>query len=89
MKISTIAAALLISASMLVGGQAMAGAAGKVTKIEREGRTVHIGTSAVKISGSRTKVTIKGKEADRGEIKVGMSCTADVDSGRAKMVACK
>jgi hypothetical protein len=89
MKISAIAAAFLIAASMFVGGQAMAGASGKVTGIEREGRVIHIGKSKVSISGSRTKVTIKGKEADRGEIKKGMMCTADVDSGRAKMVSCK
>ncbi len=65
---------------------------GNVTKTEREGRVVTIGGTKVKISGSRTTVTIGGKEADREEIKVGMSCTANVADrkGRfeAKTVAC-
>ena len=65
---------------------------GKVSKSEREGRVVTIGGTKVKISGSRTKVTIGGKEADREEIKKGMSCTAVVAKRKgkdeAKSVAC-
>ncbi len=57
---------------------------GKVTKTEREGRVVTIGSTKVKISGSRTTVTIGGKEADREEIKVGMSCTAMVAPRKGK-----
>lgn len=57
---------------------------GKVTKTEREGRVVTIGSTKVKISGSRTEVTIGGKEADREEIKVGMSCTAVVAPRKGK-----
>ena len=57
---------------------------GKVTKTEREGRVVTIGGTKVKISGSRTEVTIGGKEADREEIKVGMSCTAMVAPRKGK-----
>ncbi len=57
---------------------------GKVTKTEREGRVVTIGSTKVKISGSRTEVTIGGKEADREEIKVGMSCTAMVAPRKGK-----
>ena len=57
---------------------------GKVTKTEREGRVVTIGGTKVKISGSRTEVTIGGKEADREEIKVGMSCTAMVAKRKGK-----
>ena len=57
---------------------------GKVTKTEREGRIVTIGSTKVKISGSRTTVTIGGKETDREEIKVGMSCTAMVAPRKGK-----
>ena len=57
---------------------------GKVTKTEREGRVVTLGSTKVKISGSRTEVTIGGKEADREEIKVGMSCTAMVAPRKGK-----
>ncbi len=57
---------------------------GKVTKTEREGRIVTIGSTKVKISGSRTTVTIGGKEVDREEIKVGMSCTAMVAPRKGK-----
>lgn len=57
---------------------------GKVTKTEREGRVVTIGSTKVNISGSRTTVTIGGKEADREEIKVGMSCTAVVAPRKGK-----
>ncbi len=65
---------------------------GKVTKTEREGRVVTIGGTKVNISGSRTKVMIGGKEADRDQIKVGMSCAANVakrgDKDEAKTVMC-
>ena len=66
---------------------------GKVTKSERGGRIIHIwkGISA-KISGSRTKVTIGGKEDDRANIKVGMECTADLkgaSGSEAKTIDCK
>ncbi len=57
---------------------------GKVTKTEREGRVVTIGSTKVKISGSRTEVTIGGKEADREEIKVGMDCKAMVAPRKGK-----
>ena len=65
---------------------------GKVTKIERGGRTIHMGDKSAKISGSRTKVTLGGKDGDRGDIKVGMECTADLkgESGsEAKTIDCK
>ena len=57
---------------------------GKVTKTEREGRILTLGSTKFKISGSRTEVTIGGKEADREEIKEGMSCTADVAKRKGK-----
>ncbi len=65
---------------------------GKVTKTERGGRTIHMGDKSAGISGSRTKVTIGGKEGDRGDITVGMECSADLkgESGsEAKTIDCK
>jgi tripartite-type tricarboxylate transporter receptor subunit TctC len=52
--------------------------AGPVTKSERDGRKVFIKHQGKDVhaetSGSRTKVTIGGKPAKRGDIKVGMTC---------------
>ena len=65
---------------------------GAVTKVVKGGRTIHIGDDTAKISGSRTKVTIKGQPGDRGAITVGMTCTADLkgESGsEAKTVSCE
>ncbi|HEX9809095.1 MAG TPA: hypothetical protein VGC25_05775, partial [Alphaproteobacteria bacterium] len=89
MKISGVVYALAFALSMIMSSSALAGASGKVDKVEGEGRTVTIAGKDIKISGSRTKVMVGGKEADRGAIKAGMTCTADVDSGEAKMVDCK
>lgn len=43
------------------------------------------------ISGSRTAVTVAGQKADRGAVKVGMTCTIQSDEGatEAKTMACK
>ena len=60
---------------------------GKVTKTSGEGRKVTIGGKEFRISGSRTKVMIGGKEADREEIKVGMSCTAEVADRKGRFEA--
>lgn len=89
MKISGILFSAAFAASMIVAGNAWAAAAGKVDGVEGEGRKVTIAGKTIELSGSRTKVTIGGKPAKRGDIKAGMDCTADVDSGPAKMVACK
>lgn len=65
---------------------------GKVTAVERGGRMVKMGNKSAKISGSRTDVSINGKEDDRGNIKVGMTCSADLKGGsgsEAKKISCK
>ncbi len=65
---------------------------GAVTKVVKEGRTIHIGDDTAKISGSRTKVTIGGQPGDRGAITVGMNCTADLkgkSGSEAKTVSCE
>lgn len=87
MKIATVAVSSLFALSLLAAGSAFA-ASGKVEAVENEGRQVTIAGTKYKVSGSRTKVTIGGKEADRGEIKVGMECSAEGE-GEAKMIACK
>lgn len=89
MKISGALFSAAFALSMIVAGSAFAGASGKVDGVEGEGRKVTIAGKTVDISNSKTKVTIKGKAAKRGDIKAGMTCTADVDSGAAAMVACK
>jgi tripartite-type tricarboxylate transporter receptor subunit TctC len=51
----------------------------KVTKLAPKGRTMyfqHQGKEIkTKISGSRTKITVGGKQAKRSSVKVGMTCT--------------
>lgn len=65
---------------------------GAVTKIESGGRTIYLGDKSTTISGSRTTLTIGGQPGDRANIKVGMTCeaelTGDVGS-EAKTVACQ
>ena len=65
---------------------------GKVTAVEKEGRVVKLGGNSAKISGSRTKVQINGKAGDRADIKVGMTCMADLQGAsgsEAKSISCK
>lgn len=69
---------------------------GKVTKTERGGRKITIDTQGkaktANISGSRTKVMIGGAEGDRGQVKVGMTCTFEMPTEtakEAKALSCK
>ena len=68
---------------------------GKVTKSEGKGRKVFIDYKGkevfASVSGGRTKVTIAGKKADRGDIKAGMTCTFTYlrPGAEAKAVDCK
>ena len=67
----------------------------KVTAVKRKGRRISFqkkGKSlTIKVSKSRTKVTIGGKKAKRSKIKVGMTCkiTHLGPNSRAKKIACK
>jgi tripartite-type tricarboxylate transporter receptor subunit TctC len=64
---------------------------GAVTKIEDDGRKVFIGDKSATISGSRTTVTVGGAAGDRGQIKVGMTCEAELtegDGSEAKTLSC-
>lgn len=89
MKISAVIATTAFAVSMIVAGSAFAGASGKVEAVEKGGRSVTIAGKKIELSNSGTKITVAGKEAKRNAVKAGMDCTADVDSGRAKTLACK
>ncbi|MCZ6812538.1 MAG: hypothetical protein O7F14_00600 [Alphaproteobacteria bacterium] len=68
---------------------------GKISEIKRKGRRIRISEKGkeykVKISRSRTAVTIGGKSAPRKNLKVGMTCkiTWPKINGEAKNVDCK
>ena len=65
---------------------------GKVTETQRGGRMIIMGDKSAKISGSRTDVFINAKSDDRGNIKVGMTCSADLKGGsgsEARKISCK
>jgi len=62
---------------------------GKITKVVKKGRKIvyDMGggkTNEVSISGSRTKVKVGGKKADRKALKEGMSCTVTYPEGAKK-----
>ena len=48
--------------------------AGKIAKVQRGGRLISIGGHQVRITSSRTKLTVNGQEAKRKALKVGMTC---------------
>lgn len=101
MKVSTVVFASVLTmglAAAFTGLPVLTAAAdmgkGKVEKVEREGRIVHIGGKKVRISGSRTNVCLAGKcDEDRAKIKAGMECEyeAAMRKGRfeAKKMSCK
>ena len=68
---------------------------GTIAAVENGGRELQFKfkdkTHKVKVSGSRTKVMIGGKEAKRKGIKVGMACDVSYqgDGTEAKQIACK
>ena len=87
MKITTLVMSSVFALSLFAAGDALA-KSGKVEKVENGGRVVVIAGTKYKVSGSRTKVTIGGKKAKRGAIKVGMTCDAK-GKGTAKTITCK
>ncbi len=68
---------------------------GKVTKSQKGGRKIFIDYKGkevfASVSGSRSKVSIAGKSADRGQVKPGMTCTFTYlkAGGEAKAVDCR
>jgi FlaG/FlaF family flagellin (archaellin) len=76
-----IGGAAAVAIALSLSAIAQSGMQGTVTEVQDGGRKVVLKTSdgkmtTVGVSGSRTKVTIAGKPANRDNIKVGMSCTA-------------
>ena len=68
--------------------------AGKITKLKRGGRRVSWkGASAsgkLRVSGSKTKITVAGKKAKRKVLKVGMSCSFRVKGAQTALnIDCK
>ena len=72
-------------AAMLAVGPALA------DKVEKaDGGNITVGGKDYKVSGSRTKVTIKGAAGTRDAIKAGMDCTVTgTPGGEASAVDCK
>ncbi len=66
---------------------------GKIVSVRRAGRRIMIGDYGIKISNSRTKITIGGKKAKRKAVKVGMLCKVKgamrKGAYEAKTVKCK
>jgi hypothetical protein len=68
---------------------------GPVSQIKNEGRTIFIKHEdkevSAKVSGSRTTITVDGKEAKRKAVKIGMTCTFTYPrpGAEAKRVDCK
>lgn len=63
---------------------------GKLSDVHPEGRSFTHDGKKYTVSGSRTEVTIAGKQADRSQLKNGMSCTVEAGKGdEAKSVTCK
>ncbi len=68
---------------------------GPITQLKNDGREMmlnHQGKEvSAKISGSRTKISVAGKSAKRGDVKVGMTCTFVYlrEGAEAKEVNCK
>jgi hypothetical protein len=72
---------------------ALAQAKATITKVENDGREITIKTAdgkeeKVSVSGSRTKITVKGAAGDRAALKVGMACVATPASGEAATIVC-
>ena len=82
--ISAIGTALALSAASV-----MAQASGKLEAVGSEGREITIGGKTLSVSGSRTKITIAGKEAKRGDLKAGMECKVEAKGDEASKIDCK
>jgi hypothetical protein len=79
--------------TFILAGVAFALAVGPALadKVEKaEGGSITVGGKDYKVSGSRTKVTIKGAASTRDAIKAGMDCTVSGQAGgEASAVDCK
>jgi hypothetical protein len=76
---------------ILAGALAFVAAPALADKVEKaEGGSITVAGKEYKLSGSRTKVTIKGAAGTRDAIKAGMDCTVTGPAGgEATAVDCK
>ncbi len=62
---------------------------GKITDVRNDGRRVNWAGAKAKgrlnVSGSETKITVAGKKAKRGELKVGMNCSFKVKGAQTAL----
>lgn len=66
------------------------GGDGKLADVHPEGRSFMHNGKKYSVSGSRTDVMIDGKQADRSQLKSGMSCKVEAGkAGEAGKVDCK
>ncbi len=75
--------------SLVSGGDKLSGA---IKKVDKGGRVIHVAGKKIRISKSRTKISISKKKASRDDFKVGLKCDVVVATrkGRfeAKSVVC-
>jgi hypothetical protein len=76
---------------ILVGALALIASPALAQKVEKaEGNSITVGGKDYRLSGSRTKVMIKGAAGTRDQIKAGMECTVTGEAGgEASAVDCK
>ena len=78
MKLATVLASTVVGLALVTGGSAAFAKSGKVESVENGGRVVVIAGSKYKISGSRTKVTIRTAVA---------AVAAEIMPGRPPVIA--
>lgn len=85
-----IAAAALPLCAVAQGDGKKGAAEGKISDVHPEGRSFIHGGKKYTVSGSRTEVSIAGKQADRSQLKSGMVCKVEKGKGEeASKVECK
>lgn len=88
-KYAIVAAAAAVALSLGVwSAPASAQASGNIT-VQNEGRQVVVGGQTYNVSASRTKITIGGKDAQRGDLKDGLNCTVTAEGDAASAISCK
>ena len=81
----------MIKSVILAGALVFAVSPALADKVEKaEGGSITVGGKDYKLSGSRTKVMIKGAAGTRDDVKAGMDCTVTGPAGgEASAVDCK
>lgn len=83
-------AAAAQTTSGAVGADPKKGEENKISDVHPEGRSLMFGGKKYSVSGSRTEIMIKGKQADRSQLKSGMICKVEPGKGdEAGKIDCK